>query len=149
MCMWQETGPTVVSTSDTRAQIHRAGSQERKVDAKWGRSRSGWNPQAWAEAPVGPKFGLIAPDLGDRSLLHVIGPFVPEVSTHTWSRSERNWWLILRGESYCMPSVPFMLVRWMSWSATMCTCAAKWVLLPFCSPNLWELSLWPLLARNL
>lgn len=99
-------------SSESTAQAFRKG--------KWVKSD---DPLARARISLGLKSCLIGPDLGDKVILHMLGPFFTGVNIHIWPRSDRSWWLILRKES--RPSCSFTPMRWMSWWATMCTCAAK------------------------
>lgn len=55
--------------------------------------------------------------------------------THLVQKCE-IWWVILRRESNCRPNCCFTQMKWIPWSAAVCTCATKWLLLPFCFPNL-------------
>lgn len=63
-----------------------------------------WNPQVQAGTSMGPESGLLAPDLSDKGILHMLRLFVTEITTHTWSKSERSLWVILRGRAIAGPA---------------------------------------------
>lgn len=100
--------------------VRRTGSEERKMEVQWWWSRAGGNPLAKAGTPLGPDCGLTVLDLCDKDNLHILGPFVTEINTHSWSRSKKSWCMILRRKSNCRPSGCFRPVRWIGLSATIC-----------------------------
>lgn len=85
----------VVSTSDSGAQHSQGMQLSGKLDVKWRRSRSVWNPQEqawslWDELKSFSVFG--ASDFGGKTILQKSGSFITKViPTCVWPKSQRSW----------------------------------------------------------
>lgn len=103
----------VVSMSDSGAEVHRAGSQERKMDTKWGRENklrttsTTWNHEDELKSVSVPA----ASDLDDKGILQKLEPFLREAKSCTRPRSQRGWGGPRREWGSWRPSCCFTLIK--------------------------------------